>query len=334
MLLGALPSPASAAPARAGVDWSARPRWRLPERPRVDCPGARGSGVRGWFSRARQVRCPSSERVELGERPPKLRTLRPGIARQLPATAVLGGEIDPRRISARPAPRPTPRPSPGDPSASQDANEAIQLSATACREHLDAAEAIYTTLSDSEAPEVAQPVRVLSLEGVDFVIPWSTDLASDHHAIWDCRLAVAMLPLARWLGSHGVTEVQYVSALRRGAIARQKPRSQHNRGLAIDIIGVVSGKPDSKPWDVQTHYPRGRMEQCPATAALAADPPLSPAARLLANFVCTAVRRGSVHTLLTPDHDAAHEDHLHLDLKAGQPSPVDPFVSYAGEKPR
>lgn len=215
-----------------------------------------------------------------------------------------------------------------------DANVAMRLSATACREHLDAAKAVYTPVPSSEAPEVAQPVRVLALGGVDFVIPWSADLASDPHAIWDCRLAVAVLPLARWLAEHGITEVHYVSALRRGAIARRKPRSQHNHGLAIDVTAVVHGNAESTPWDVQSHYPRDRVEQCPATKALAADPPLSPASRLLANLVCTAARERSIHTLLTPDYDADHEDHLHLDVKPDQPSPVDPFVSWASKKPR
>ena len=38
--------------------------------------------------------------------------------------------------------------------------------------------------------------------------------------------------------------------------------------------------------------------------------------------------RGLFHTILTPDHDRAHHNHLHLDLKAAQASPADPFVSY------
>ena len=44
-------------------------------------------------------------------------------------------------------------------------------------------------------------------------------------------------------------------------------------------------------------------------------------------LVCQAYTRGLFHTILTPDHDRAHANHLHLDLKAAQPSPADPFMS-------
>ena len=168
-----------------------------------------------------------------------------------------------------------------------------------------------------------QPIRLTGpLAGIAFVIPWSRDLATDHHAIWDCRLAAAMIPLARWLSDRGVTQVQYFSVLRRGAIVRRRPRSQHNVGLAIDVLGIVRNTAEGAQV-VEEHYPKGRIRGCPPPN-LRTEP-----ANLYADLVCLAHRSGLLHTILTPDHDHAHRNHLHLDLEAGQASPADPFTSFA-----
>ncbi|MBL8969770.1 MAG: extensin family protein, partial [Myxococcales bacterium] len=129
-----------------------------------------------------------------------------------------------------------------------------------------------------------------------------------------------------------VTEVQYFSALRRGKIVRDKPRSQHNVGLALDLLGVRG--PSVPLATIEQTYPRGRLRACPADSASAGPPgaPVpggAPAADLFFALVCQAHARGLFHTILTPDHDRAHHNHLHLDLKAGQTSPVDPFISFA-----
>ena len=36
---------------------------------------------------------------------------------------------------------------------------------------------------------------------------------------------------------------------------------------------------------------------------------------LLRNLVCAIVRRGIFHHVLTPNYNAAHRDHLHLDIQ-------------------
>lgn len=208
-----------------------------------------------------------------------------------------------------------------------------------CHEHLRRHGVAFATVQRGQAPEVALPVRLRGpIAGVEFLIPWSDDPESDHHTIWDCRLVVAMLPLAAWLRDRGVTEVQYFSALRRGSIARAKPRSRHNVGLAIDILGFKRG-PGHPLTKVEQHYPRRSLRSCPSARdsrrarAPGAEPPpgsSAPAGDLYLGFVCYAYRFGLVHTLLTPDHDRAHHNHLHLDLKTGQASPPDPYFSFHG----
>ncbi|MCB9754331.1 MAG: hypothetical protein H6713_30685 [Myxococcales bacterium] len=207
-----------------------------------------------------------------------------------------------------------------------------------CHEHLRSRGVAFATVERDQAPEVAIPVRLRGpIAGVEFVIPWSDDPETDHHAIWDCRLVAAMLPLASWLRGHGFTEVQYFSALRRGRITRAKPRSRHNVGLAIDILGFKRG-PGQPLYKVEEHYPRRTLRSCPSPTRgdtrhrAPGDEPLpgAPPGDVYLGLVCHAYRFGLVHTLLTPDHDRDHHNHLHLDLKTGQASPPDPYFSFHG----
>lgn len=214
-----------------------------------------------------------------------------------------------------------------------DATALMRLSPTECLARLDALEVPYVKLERAKVPEVAIPVRLTgAVAGVDFTIPWSEDPERDPHAIWDCRLVVAVVPVAAFLHAHGVTEVQYFSALRRGKIVRDKPRSQHNVGLALDLLGFRG--PSVALATVEQTYPRAQLRACPSDTTrpggLGAPVPAgATAADLFLALVCQAHARGLFHTILTPDHDRAHHNHLHLDLKAGQASPVDPFTSFA-----
>jgi hypothetical protein len=205
-----------------------------------------------------------------------------------------------------------------------DASALAALDARACHAYLARYDVSFTSLSPHDAPEVAQPIRLTGpMRDVTFVIPWSKDESSDVHAIWDCRLAAAMIPVAQWLAAQGIREVHYFSVLRRGNMARRRPRSQHNVGLAIDVLGVtMRGEP--KRWDVEDHYPVGVLSSCPPPDRLGER-----AAELWTRLVCHAASGGWLHTILTPDHDHAHRNHLHLDLDLRQTAPADPFVSFA-----
>lgn len=209
----------------------------------------------------------------------------------------------------------------------------MELDRDRCHERLHAHGVRFRALSPDEAPEVAQPVRLRGpVAGVTFTIPWSRDLDADHHAIWDCRLAVAMVPLAGWLAARGIHEVQYFSTLRRGEIVRRKPRSMHNVGLAIDVLGWRKGR-DHTLWRVEDEFPTGTLRSCeesgrrPGRRSRRAGRGAPDA--IFADFVCHVWRERLVHTLLTPDHDRAHHNHLHLDLKPGQDAPANPYVSLA-----
>jgi len=212
-----------------------------------------------------------------------------------------------------------------------DATELMDLTPGQCRAILRHARVRVDRVGAREAPGVEQPVRLLGpIHGVEFSIPWSKNPRSDLHTIWDCRLVAAMIPLADWLSARGIGEVHYFSVLRRRSSKRKKRLSQHNLGLAIDVLGFVPrrrfspGDPrNASRWDVEEHYPKGRVQGCPARDFR------DQSTDVYAQFVCFATQRGLFHTLLTPDYDRAHRNHLHLDLKAGQTRPADPYVSFS-----
>ncbi len=323
---------ASAGGGRQRLGWSTTPRWRLPPVRRPDCP----EGQALTLSQVRKARC-----VETGAKGqvPKARPPLGTPARARPAPTAGGRPSAPLpgvRDEARPQ-RPASRPEQVSGSSRSptiaggaDASDLMRMDAGRCHEYLRAHEVPFVVVERGRAPEVAIPVRLRgAVAGVTFTIPWSEDEARDAHAIWDCRLVAAIVPVAEFLHAHGVTEVQYFSALRRGKIVRDKPRSQHNVGLALDVLGLRG--PAFPLAKVEETYPKRRLRACPTTSAPGSPGSPVPVGAavddLYLALVCQTYTRGLFHTILTPDHDRAHANHLHLDLKAAQASPADPFMS-------
>lgn len=325
---------ADAADRRPRLGWSSGPRWRLPP---VRRPACLEGQVPGGLTPVQKARC-----VESG---PKGQLATPAPTPSGPPPVARRPAVPPAPVAQRPA-APSPpvdhRPRPAPPerppargstptiAAGADATELMRMDAARCHAYLRAREVPFVALERGRAPEVAIPVRLTgAVAGVTFTIPWSKDEARDAHAIWDCRLVAAIVPMAEFLHAHGVTEVQYFSALRRGKIVRDKPRSQHNVGLALDLLGLRG--PAFALATVEASFPKGRLRTCPAGSAPGHPGSPVPAGAAVADLylalVCQAHARGLFHTILTPDHDRAHANHLHLDLKAGQASPADPFMS-------
>jgi len=328
---------------RPRLGWSSAPRWRLPRARAPECPNGYASERGRSLVQVRKARCletgPEGQVAKASSPRPAASRPLPGVRDPGPTRPLPGARDEPeRRDPPREVSRPDDRPRPiggrlPTIAPGPDASDLMRLSAAQCHARLDALEISYTRVAAHKVPEVAIPVRLTgAVAGVDFTIPWSNDPEHDPNAIWDCRLVVAVAPIAEFLHAHGVTEVQYFSALRRGKIVRDKPRSQHNVGLALDLLGVRG--PSMPLATVEQTYPRGRLRACPVDAAApgplgAPVPTGASAADLFFALTCQAYARGLFHTILTPDHDRAHHNHLHLDLKAGQSSPTDPFISFA-----
>jgi hypothetical protein len=137
---------------------------------------------------------------------------------------------------------------------------------------------------------VSDPVLVFPrLRGVEFAF-----VGSEPEVLFaDCQLAVALDELAKRLAARGVTRVNHVGTYNCRTIKGRDVLSLHGRGLAIDVQSVVDAK--GRVLSVGEHW-RDR------DAGLLRDV----ARQLYDEFVFNIV--------LTPDYDAGHRDHLHLDL--------------------
>ncbi len=128
--------------------------------------------------------------------------------------------------------------------------------------------------------------------------------------ILDCRLALAVSDLSQLLAARGVRVIHHASLLRKGAVVRStgKP-SQHAMGLAIDVARL--SMEDGSQIVVKRDFPAD-------IGAPVCVPREDPAQRWLRGVVCEAHQARFFNLILTPNFNADHHDHLHLDLAPGK----------------
>ena len=165
--------------------------------------------------------------------------------------------------------------------------------------------------SEGAAGGIAIPVRITGpLHNVHFLTPPRKSVFGQL----DCRLALVLDEFAQVLERQGVASVRIDNFYRPNArLAGTSTNSQHRYGLAIDLMSfqLESGVELSVENDFH--------------GALKA-PPCGPESRLgewderavaLRNIVCEVAKSGLFHHILTPNFNAAHRNHLHLDIKRG-----------------
>lgn len=158
---------------------------------------------------------------------------------------------------------------------------------------------------------VAAPLRLEGpLRGVLFQAP----RAPTPFGVLDCRLALTLDDFAEVLAVHRVTKVRIDNMYRPGArLPARHKSSQHHHGLAADIMAFELEGGTSLVVERDWHAAIGEPVCGPDASMTAPDEP----SILLRTIVCEVARRGIFHHLLTPSFDAAHQDHLHLDIKRG-----------------
>lgn len=141
--------------------------------------------------------------------------------------------------------------------------------------------------------------------------------------LMSCELAVRLVTLSRIAARHGITRVMLSSVFRPG----NQP-SMHTLGMAIDISWVeveeplLNGDGESttrlivardfiETPDVETCDPRLLEEDSP----LGGDE----RARVLLSFVCEVAASGVFATVLTPNYNAGHRGHFHMDIRPDDP---------------
>jgi hypothetical protein len=118
---------------------------------------------------------------------------------------------------------------------------------------------------------------------------------------------------------HEVTEVRIDNFYRPPSkTAKRRRISQHTRGLAADVTAFTLR--DGRTLVVERDW-QGEL----------GSPSCGPASRLseasdsairLRNLVCAMAATQLFDTLLTPNHDRAHHDHLHCDLRPNARSTI------------
>jgi hypothetical protein len=165
---------------------------------------------------------------------------------------------------------------------------------------------VHQTLHDRTTRAVAMPIRLDGpLNGVTF----RALNGSATHEVMDCRLAVALAEWSRELHKLGVTRVEHFSAYRPGAVvAGTRKASGHSRAMAVDAARFHLR--DGRVIDVKRDW-AGRERGGPVCPVRRREPA---EAEILRQAVCDAVAMGIFQVVLTPHHDRAHHNHIHMEL--------------------
>jgi hypothetical protein len=175
-----------------------------------------------------------------------------------------------------------------------------------CQRVLAKAGVRFESVPNDAAPHVQEPVYLLSpLEGVSF----GPKNGASEHGMVDCRLAVALLAWAPSLREAGVVKVEHYSTYRPGARVRASRKSSgHARALAIDAARFELK--DGRVLDVDLDWDERERGGDPCPVRRGEDEK----SQLLRKVVCEAVERDLFQVVITPHHDRAHQNHVHLEL--------------------
>lgn len=188
-----------------------------------------------------------------------------------------------------------------------------------CRDQLREQRVRVSLAPDVDDPAVRDPMWLAELPSAVSVRHHGD---SELHELMDCRLVLAVAQWTDLLRRHGVREVQHLSVYRPGARIRGSGRpSGHASGLAMDVFSfvLVSGR----ELRIEESWLDRRRGVDPCTAresgtAGEAEPEEEGSASdqaLVRRFVCEAVSAQLFQVVLTPHHDAAHRNHVHMEVR-------------------
>lgn len=166
---------------------------------------------------------------------------------------------------------------------------------------------------------VLEPVRLRgALHGVTVHMPTTPkERERSIYEVFDCRLVLALDDFAELLARHDVVEMIHLNAYRpksqHGCTARYWGL-QHCAALAIDVRAFK--KKDGSVLEVERDF-HGRIGRpmCAGGERSGEGPsPVTPGATELWGFVCEAARRALFNVMLTPNYNAEHKNHFHLEI--------------------
>jgi hypothetical protein len=183
------------------------------------------------------------------------------------------------------------------------------LSASECLSELDRRGIAFER--EASAPGVKIPVR---LRGPVGGVVYRTDEpdAAQRTSPWqvfDCRLVLSLCDFGQILAQHEVVEARIFSAWRpppksfQGSVGRR-----HQGGLAVDVR--TFRKANGEELVILSHF-EGKVG---ARVCDSGREPSHPEGKELLAIACGAARAYLFNSILTPNYDAPHRNHFHLEL--------------------
>jgi len=184
---------------------------------------------------------------------------------------------------------------------------------TGCHAMLDALGLDWAVAGASRG--IADPVRVQPfIQGVRFRYVSSAEPTA---MLMDCELAPRLVQLAELVRPYGIDEVIHIGIYNYRCIGGGDPDvdgctpSQHAYARAIDIhaFGLAGSEVEySTEFDFEI---TGRGDDCPL------DPYANEADQVLKEIACSLWSEGIFQIVLTPNYNAAHRNHYHVDMSEG-----------------
>jgi hypothetical protein len=183
------------------------------------------------------------------------------------------------------------------------------------------------------SPGIADPVRVQPIiNGVAFRYVSNTEPTA---MLMDCELAIRLYRLTEVVIPYGIDEVIHIGIYNYRCIGGGDPStgctpSQHAFARAIDLHAFgLAGSDDT--YSTETDFVITRTaDPCPIPSSNEKD-------RILKEIACTMWSERIFEIVLTPNYNADHRNHYHVDMTAGSMylgegvSGVDPAVPGLGD---
>jgi pimeloyl-ACP methyl ester carboxylesterase len=151
---------------------------------------------------------------------------------------------------------------------------------------------------------VAVPVKIrTSVDGVEFRF-----MHAGPGVVVSCELATRLADIAGIVKKHGVHTVYVLSAYRDHPYT-----SFHTLGLALDLSRFDTA---DGPLTVKTDFLMDRNRE---TCDRKFSPPRAKKAQKLLDIACDLAESHRFSSVLTPNYNAGHRDHFHLDIRPDDP---------------
>ncbi|MFO0681900.1 MAG: extensin family protein [Sandaracinus sp.] len=160
---------------------------------------------------------------------------------------------------------------------------------------------------------IADPVRVQPLiGGVTYRYTTSTTASA---MLMDCSLAPRLVQLSALVRQYDVVEIEHIGIYNYRCIGGGNPDtdgctpSMHAQARAIDLHAFITS--DGTRYDVTDDFViTMRHDSCPM--AFSSEPD-----RILKEIACAMVEDRIFQIVLTPNYNADHRDHFHVDMTEG-----------------